>query len=82
MNKLDLVRLGEIYARHTGLRLSTISTYAANDGKWLGNLKSSSVASCTVRKANAVFSWFSDHWPADLDWPIDIPRPPKTKEVA
>ena len=23
-----------------------------------------------------VAQWFSDHWPADLAWPSDIPRPP------
>ncbi len=22
-----------------------------------------------------ILQWFSDHWPLDLDWPADIPRP-------
>lgn len=25
---------------------------------------------------------FSEHWPRDLDWPRDIPRPPKSKKEA
>lgn len=81
MNKNDLVKLGEAYANHLGLELSTVSTYAANDGKWLAGLKKNT--SCTLRKASVVIGWFSDHWPADLEWPNDIPRPLKSKkEVA
>ncbi|WP_126976491.1 hypothetical protein [Frigidibacter oleivorans] len=81
MNKQHLVQLGELYGRHLVLELSTVSTYAANDGKWLPGLKGATT-SCTLRKAELVMQWFSDHWPADLDWPHDIPRPPKTKEKA
>lgn len=80
MNKTDLVKLGEAYASHVGLELSTVSTYAANDGKWLVGLKKNT--SCTLRKAAVVVAWFSDHWPLDLEWPSDIPRPPKPKEEA
>lgn len=76
MDKMQLVRLGEAYASHRGLTLSTVSTYAAADGKWLGNLKGNS--SCTFRKAAAVMQWFSDNWPSDLEWPRDVPRPPHT----
>lgn len=80
MDKRDIVKLGETYAAHHGLELSTISTYAANDGKWLAGLKGP--AGCTLRKAAFVIQWFSDHWPDDLAWPNDIPRPAKTKEAA
>jgi len=80
MDKRDLVRLGELYAAHVGLELSTVSTYAANDGKWLASLRGS--ASCTLRKAAVVMLWFSDRWPSDLDWPADIPGPPKPKKEA
>lgn len=80
MNKGNLVRLGEAYASHLDLELSTVSTYAANDGKWLAGLKGK--ASCTLRKADAVMEWFSDHWPAELEWPRDIPRPPKSRKDA
>lgn len=80
MDKRDLVKLGECYAAHVGLMLSTVSTYAANDGKWLAGLKGST--SCTLRKASAVVAWFSDNWPGDLEWPADIPRPTKSKKEA
>lgn len=80
MNTQHLVRLGQAYATHHGLELSTVSTYAAADGKWLKRLHEG--ASCTLRKAAAVVQWFADRWPADLEWPRDIPRPPKSKKEA
>lgn len=80
MSANSLVRLAETFAAHRGFTLSTVSTYAANDGKWVDGLKAG--ASCTLRKAAIVTQWFSDRWPADLDWPRDIPRPPKSKKEA
>ena len=31
--------------------------------------------SCTVHTYTRTLQWFSDHWPADLEWPADISRP-------
>lgn len=76
-----LIKLAEAYASHAGLKLTTVSTYACNDGKWLDGLKSGR-AGCTFRKAHSVTQWFSDHWPTDLAWPEDVPRPSKTRRAA
>jgi hypothetical protein len=76
-----VIRLGELYAAHAGLELSTVSTYASNDGKWLPALQRGT-AGCTVRRLVRVIAWFSENWPADLEWPRDIPRPSKPKEAA
>jgi hypothetical protein len=80
MEPTTLVKLGEVYGGHMGLTLSTVSTYAAQDGKWLGRLTGG--ASCTLRKANTVMSWFDQNWPVDLEWPRHIPRPNKSKKEA
>ena len=32
-------------------------------------------ADITTRRATRIVQWFSDHWPTDLEWPADIPRP-------
>ena len=32
-------------------------------------------ASCTLRTLAKAIQWLSDHWPADAEWPPDIPRP-------
>lgn len=79
MNKLMLVTLAEIYAAHRGLSLSTVSTYAAGDGKFFPALRGS--AGCTLRRAARVLEWFSDNWPSDLEWPHDIPRPAAKRRI-
>lgn len=80
METLTLVRLAETYAGHHSLSLSTVSTYARNDGKFFDRLRSG--AGCTLKTAAAVLQWFSDHWPEDLAWPQEIARPAKTKRAA
>lgn len=81
MSTDTLIRLAQLYTAHTGLTLSTVSSYSANDGKWLPRIESGE-AGCTVRRLQRVTRWFSDNWPADLAWPRDIPRPSKSKEAA
>lgn len=73
MNTKTLVEMAIIYAKHTSLALSTVSTYAANDGKYF--LRLSQGAGCTLRTADKLLHWFSDNWPEDLEWPADVPRP-------
>lgn len=80
MKTETLVTLAETYAAHRGLALSTVSTYAATDGKFFPELKKG--AGCTLRRAARVLAWFSDNWPADLEWPRDIPRPAQKRRVA
>lgn len=69
----QIIKLAERFARHRSLSLSTVATYAANDGKTFERLRNG--GSCTIRTADRIVSWFSDHWPEDLAWPSDIPRP-------
>lgn len=79
MNTEMLVTLAETYAKHRQLKLSTVSTYAAVDGKFFGELKKGS--GCTLRRANRIVTWFHKNWPDDLVWPTDVPRPdPDTKK--
>ena len=80
MNTETLVTLAKAYAAHSGKTLSTVSTYAAGDGKFFPRLQGG--AGCTLKRANRIIRWFSDGWPADLEWPRDIPRPTKSKEAA
>jgi hypothetical protein len=68
-----IIRLAEAYASHQGLSLSTVSSYAANDGKLFPRMKKG--AGCTVRRATALVAWFDTNWAVDLEWPSDIPRP-------
>ena len=81
MDTDTVTKLAQMYVAHTGLKLSTVSSYATNDGKWLGSIENGA-AGCTVRRLKRVIGWFSDHWPSDLDWPADIKRPSKSQEAA
>ena len=76
METKTLIELAESYAKHRGLKLSTVATYAAGDGKFFPRLKAG--AGCTLRTASRLFTWFDANWPADLEWPADIPRPSTT----
>jgi hypothetical protein len=69
----DLIELANRYAQHRGLTLSTVATYAGNDGKLFNRL--SKGGGVTLRTASALISWFATNWPADLDWPDGIQRP-------
>jgi hypothetical protein len=80
MRTIDLVTLAELYAAHRGLALSTISTYAANDGKYFGNLKKGS--GCTLSRAVRLLAWFDANWGPDLEWPRHISRPSKSRKDA
>lgn len=80
MNTEHIIKLAETYGKHRSLELSTVSTYAENDGKWLPRLKAGS--GCTLRRAARVLNWFSANWPADLEWPREIPRPTSEAEAS
>ncbi|ALF02141.1 hypothetical protein vBPeaSP1_050 [Pelagibaca phage vB_PeaS-P1] len=55
-----------------------MSTYALGDGKRLRLYRKGKADMTTARLAKTI-RWFSENWPADLEWPQDIPRPSKSK---
>ena len=77
----NILTVAEHYAAKQGLSLSTVSLYAAGQGRLLDRLRDG--WGITVRRRDRIMSWFSNHWPSDLAWPSDIPRPePSKKEAA
>ena len=73
MGSDSIVDLAARYAQHQGLSLHTISTYMGGSGDTLQRLMDG--RDMTTRRAGRMTQWLSDHWPADLAWPADIPRP-------
>ncbi len=73
MLPIEITSLAESYATHRGLKLSTLGIYVANDGKFFARLAEG--FDCRTKTAAKVGRWFSENWPADLEWPQDIPRP-------
>ena len=73
MNSQNILALANKYSAHTGLALATISTYATGSGDFFKRLQAGH--DVTLRRAIRIIQWFSDHYPADLTWPIEIQRP-------
>lgn len=75
-----LISLCDAYAAHTNLSHWRVSFLARGDGQFFKRLRAG--GGCTVKTAGVTLQWFAEHWPVDLEWPRDIPRPEKKKEVA
>ncbi len=74
MSATTITRLAAAYIAHTGLKESTVSSYAMNDGKRLRAIRTNK-GDITSRRSERVLEWFSENWPEDLEWPEDISRP-------
>lgn len=68
-----LIALCRLFAEHRQRSLSTISRLATGSGETVSRLERG--CAITTRRAARAIQWFSDHWPEDLDWPTDTPRP-------
>lgn len=78
--KHALITLADSMAAHLGVTHFAISMRALRKGDFFKKLIDG--GDCRTATAAKVLAWFSDHWPRDLEWPRDIPRPPKTKKEA
>ena len=76
MDNTALLELAKAFADHTGRSLSTVSRLATGGGDNLRRVQAG--GDITLRRANDLCRWLSDHWPADLDWPATVPRPEPT----
>lgn len=77
MHTDHLITLAEQFSRHSGRSTATISNWIVGHARLFSRL--SDGKGTTVRTYNRTLAWFSDHWPADLSWPADIPRPVRLK---
>ena len=71
--RIALLLLSESYSEMVGISEARISTLIFNHGARIKRIREG--AGLTVASAEKAVKWFSDHWPATLDWPTDIPRP-------
>lgn len=75
-----LIDLSEAFAGHLNLSHWRVSFLARGDGQFFKRLREG--RGCTIKTAAMLFQWFSDNWPTDLEWPRDVPRPPKSRKDA
>lgn len=73
-----LIELIDSYAEATNVAPATVSLRSAASGGLYRRLRDGH--SITVRRAERIIQWLSDHWPADLPWPDGIDRPSPSPE--
>ena len=73
---MALTRLASALAKHLNRSVSTVSRLATGSGETIPRLGRGHAI--TTRRAARAIQWFSDHWPADAEWPAAIPRPQPT----
>lgn len=76
--KQHLMSCATAFAEKRNMKLTTLGRKAANDSPFFTRLMESRT-SFTARKYDEIIQWFSDHWPADLDWPAAVVRPVREK---
>lgn len=80
LTEQQILRLADDYRRHSNLADATISNKIVRHARLIKRLRAGD--GCTLATAMRAGQWFSDNWPADLEWPRGIPRPLKSKEAA
>jgi len=80
MDTKHLTDLADLYAAHIGRGLFTVAARVGVHNKAFTNLKAG--VGCHIDTYRKAMDWFAGNWPADLEWPRHIPRPPKPKKEA
>ena len=73
MNTQSLITLAETLIAHEGGSEATISNKITTNARLFQRLRAKK--GCTVSTFGNAMNWFSRNWPADLEWPADVPRP-------
>lgn len=77
-----LITLADTLAAHEGVTHYAISYRALGKGDFFKKMKEQG-SDCRTQTAAKLMRFFEQAWPADLEWPVGIPRPTKSqKEVA
>ena len=74
-----LVRLLQLFAKHTGRSVSTVSRHATGSGDTVARLRRG--GDITTRRAERAIRFLSDNWPDGIAWPADIPRPASSRDA-
>jgi len=77
-----LLRLADAAEAHGFGSHWQLGLRAVGSAKFFRDLRRGHRRGCTLQTYERAIRYFSDHWPADLDWPADIPRPAPRKDAA
>jgi len=73
MDTRNIIYLADIYCQKSNRRETYTGMLCARDSRFFRRLRDG--GGCTVKTYQRVLQWFSDNWPADLPWPVEISRP-------
>ena len=73
MDGMYIIYLIDRFSEAADLSPSYISMKCSGDSKLHKRLNAGGDLRCSTFRR--IVQWFSDHWPADLLWPADLPRP-------
>lgn len=73
----QILIVADRYRLARDLSRSRVSTLIFNDGKKLDLIAKG--AGLTTDKFEDTMQWFSNNWPADVNWPLGIARPEANK---
>lgn len=68
-----LIDVASKFEAATGISVASIGKRSMNDNTLFARLAAGQ--GFTVKTYDRVIQWFSDNWPADLDWPSEVQRP-------
>lgn len=71
--RLHLLRLADLYGEANNVTRPSLGLEILRDNTFFRRI--SDGQGFTVRTYDRVVQWFSDRWPADADWPVEIERP-------
>lgn len=76
-----LATLTRQFALHKNWSVNTASLRASGKGTFIADLVDGRVG-LTIKRRDRIIDWYDKNWPADLEWPRDIPRPSAKRRAA
>jgi hypothetical protein len=73
--RTSLMLISKRYCDAAGISKPRLATLLVNDGKFFDRVEGG--GGFTARTYERALRWFSEHWPANTDWPEGIDRPVK-----
>ena len=80
MEQEHLLTLAKTYGAHINRGLFTVAGRVGVHSRFFTRLEAQH--GCHIATYARVLAWFSENWPSDLEWPVGIPRPAKSKREA
>nr|WP_321980159.1 hypothetical protein [uncultured Cohaesibacter sp.] len=73
-----IVKLAKAYSKAKGIEVSALSRRVFKDSKKISQLEAGS--DLVTARYQSAMSYFGEHWPSNVEWPSDIPRPSVAEE--